>query len=157
MIDLETCSSDETETLGEILATFLVRGSVMAFVGDLATGKTTMIRGICRGLNVRQQVESPTYTLVNEYRAEVPVYHMDCYREHRLEEWLELGVNDYFFSDGVTLVEWADMIEELIPDTAIRISIEHNLDKNNCRKISIRFDEKIEKELRDQINRRLNR
>ena len=156
MIYLETHSSVETEMLGEILAGFLKRGMVMAFTGDLATGKTTMIKGICRALNVAQQVESPSYTLVNEYQGEIPVYHLDCYREHRLEEWLGLGVNDYFYSDGITLVEWADTIDELIPETAIRINIEHNLDKDNCRKINIRLDELGEESLKAQIRTRMN-
>lgn len=137
MIDLTSSSAAETERLGEVIASQLNRGDVVAFVGDLAAGKTTMIRGICRGLNIQQQIESPTYTLVNEYLGKIPVYHMDCYRENRLEEWLELGINDYFYGDGITLVEWADTIAELIPDTAIRIWLDHNLKTENSRQIRI--------------------
>ena len=144
MIDLTSSSAAETERLGEIIASQLNRGDVLAFVGDLAAGKTTMIRGMCRGLKIQQQVESPTYTLVNEYVGEIPVYHMDCYRENRLEEWLELGINDYFFGEGITLVEWADTIAELIPDTAIRIWLDHNLNTENTRKIRIKASEMIE-------------
>ncbi|MBN2601045.1 MAG: tRNA (adenosine(37)-N6)-threonylcarbamoyltransferase complex ATPase subunit type 1 TsaE [Candidatus Marinimicrobia bacterium] len=145
MIDLTSSSAAETERLGEIIASQLNRGDVLAFVGDLAAGKTTMIRGICRGLNIQQQIESPTYTLVNEYVGKIPVYHMDCYRENRLEEWLELGINDYFFGEGITLVEWADTIAELIPDTAIRIWLNHNLSTENTRQIRIEALETIEK------------
>ncbi|HCK98505.1 MAG TPA: tRNA (adenosine(37)-N6)-threonylcarbamoyltransferase complex ATPase subunit type 1 TsaE [Candidatus Marinimicrobia bacterium] len=137
MITVVTRSAIETEALGEKLSRLLKKGSVVAFVGDLASGKTTMIRGICRGLKIQQQVESPTYTLVNEYNGKVPVYHMDCYREHRIEEWLELGVNDYFYGDGISLVEWADTIQELIPETAIRIVINHRIEEENCREIRI--------------------
>ncbi len=147
MIVLETCSANETETLGEKLSALLTKESVVAFIGDLATGKTTMIRGICRGMEIQQQVESPTYTLVNEYDGNIPVYHIDCYREHRIEEWIELGINDYFCGDGITLVEWADTIEELIPDTAIRIWMNHGIDRENCREIHIQAPPEIEWQL----------
>jgi tRNA threonylcarbamoyladenosine biosynthesis protein TsaE len=147
MVDFTTSSAAETEKLGELIAAHLNRGAVVAFVGDLAAGKTTMIRGICRGLHVQQQIESPTYTLVNEYRGKLPVYHVDCYRESRLEEWLELGINEYFFGDGITLVEWADMIAELIPESAVRIRLEHNLDTENSRRIRIEAPQTIEEKL----------
>ena len=147
MLTINTSSASETEKLGEIIALQLKPGDVVAFIGDLAAGKTTMIRGICRGLNIQQQVESPTYTLVNEYRADVPVFHMDCYRESRLEEWLELGINDYFYGDSITLVEWADTIAELIPETAIRISMNHNMEIENSRKIQIRGTQNFEDSL----------
>jgi len=147
MINLSSTSAAETERLGEIIASHLNRGDVVAFVGDLATGKTTMIRGVCQGLNIQQQIESPTYTLVNEYAGKIPVFHMDCYRESRLEEWLELGINDYFFGDGITLVEWADTIADLIPDTAVRIWLDHNLDTENSREIRIKGPEIFEKRI----------
>jgi len=149
MIDLTSSSAAETERLGEIIASQLNRGDVLAFVGDLAAGKTTTIRGICRGLKIQQQIESPTYTLVNEYIGKIPVYHMDCYRENRLDEWLELGINDYFFGEGITLVEWADTIAELIPDTAIRIWLNHNLSTENSRQIRIEASATIEKKILD--------
>ena len=151
MVDLTSSSATETERLGEIIASQLNRGDVLAFVGDLAAGKTTMIRGICRGLNIQQQIESPTYTLVNEYIGKIPVYHMDCYRENRLEEWLELGINDYFFGEGVTLVEWADTIAELIPNAAIRIWLNHNLSTENHRQIRIEASATIEKKILDLL------
>ncbi|MBC8492049.1 MAG: tRNA (adenosine(37)-N6)-threonylcarbamoyltransferase complex ATPase subunit type 1 TsaE [Candidatus Marinimicrobia bacterium] len=151
MIVLETCSANETEELGEKLSALLMKESVVAFIGDLATGKTTMIRGICRGLEIQQQVESPTYTLVNEYDGAIPIYHIDCYREHRIEEWIVLGINDYFYGDGITLVEWADTIEELIPDTAIRIRMNHRIDRNNCRGIHIQAPPEIERQLEQRI------
>lgn len=147
MINLASTSAAETERLGEIIASHLNRGDVVAFVGDLAAGKTTMIRGVCRGLNIQQQIESPTYTLVNEYAGKIPVFHVDCYRENRLEEWLELGINDYFYGDGITLVEWANTIAELIPDTAVRIWLDHNLDTENCREIRIKGPEMLEKRI----------
>jgi len=147
MINLSSSSAAETERLGEIIATQLNRGDVVAFVGDLAAGKTTMIRGICRGLNIQQQIDSPTYTLVNEYPGKIPVYHMDCYRENRLEEWLELGVNEYFFGEGITLVEWADTIMELIPDTAIRLWLDHNLDTEDSRQIRMEGPEVVEERI----------
>ncbi|MCK4716243.1 MAG: tRNA (adenosine(37)-N6)-threonylcarbamoyltransferase complex ATPase subunit type 1 TsaE, partial [Candidatus Marinimicrobia bacterium] len=95
--------------------------------------------------------ESPTYTLVNEYDGDIPVYHIDCYREHRIEEWIELGINDYFYGDGITLVEWADTIEKLIPDTAIRIRMNHRIDRENYREIHIQAPPEIERQLKQRI------
>ncbi|HDP68933.1 MAG TPA: tRNA (adenosine(37)-N6)-threonylcarbamoyltransferase complex ATPase subunit type 1 TsaE [Candidatus Marinimicrobia bacterium] len=147
MIEIQSFSAAETERLGEEIAAYLKSGTVIAFTGDLATGKTTMIRGICQGLGVGQPIESPTYTLINEYCGRLPVYHLDCYRENRLAEWLELGINDYFYSHGVTLVEWADNIAPLIPDTALRIRLEHVLNPMDSRLILIEGAAPIEKQL----------
>lgn len=147
MIEIQTFSAAETERLGEWIATGLQPGAVVALFGDLATGKTTLIRGICRRLGVQQAVESPTYTLVNEYPGKIPVYHLDCYRETRLEEWLELGIHDYFYNRGVTLVEWADHIAPLIPDTAIRVHMEHVMNPPDSRLIRLTGTAQFEKQI----------
>lgn len=112
-------SADETIRFGKMLATCLRTGAVVALVGELAAGKTTLIKGICEGLGVPRPAESPTFTMVNEYPG--PVFHIDCYREQRLTEWLELGINEYFYGSGITLVEWADRIKPLLPDTTLYI------------------------------------
>ena len=145
MIRLTTHKADETREFGKRLATCLRQGAVVALSGDLAAGKTTMIQGICRGLKVQQPVESPTYTLVNEYRGEIPIYHIDCYREQRLEEWLELGIEEYFYGDGITLVEWAERIEELLPQNCLRISIDQDMQDANCRYIKLDAEPEIER------------
>ncbi|MDD5765589.1 MAG: tRNA (adenosine(37)-N6)-threonylcarbamoyltransferase complex ATPase subunit type 1 TsaE [Candidatus Marinimicrobia bacterium] len=144
MIKIQTHSATETIRIGEIIAGFLKPGDVVAFTGNLAAGKTTMIKGICTGLNVRQNVDSPTFTLVNEYSGKFPVYHIDCYREHRIEEWLELGIQEYLFGDGVTLVEWAEGIASLLPVNAIRIIIEQDISDESFRRIELTADQEIE-------------
>ena len=87
--------SQETILLGEQFASFIEKGDVFAFVGELASGKTTFIKGVLKGLDFEKPVTSPTFTLVNEYDAKFPVIHIDCYREDELERWIKLGMNDY--------------------------------------------------------------
>jgi len=107
----------------------------VALIGELAAGKTTLIGGICQGLGVPRPVESPTFTLVNEYPG--PIYHIDCYREQRLSEWLELGINEYFYGEGITLVEWADRIRPLLPETALFINLHQDFKQDTIRYLDI--------------------
>lgn len=151
MIKIISHSAGQTEILGEKLATLLKGGSVVAFNGELAAGKTTMIRGICRGLQVRQPVQSPTFTLVNEYQGKFSVYHLDCYREQRKQEWLALGIEDYLYGDGVALVEWADAIGALIPRNAIRVIMNLVIAEENCREIRFQALPNTEKQIRHLI------
>ena len=90
-----THSPEETIQLGERFSGFIQRGDVYAFVGELASGKTTFIKGILKGLAFDQAVTSPTFTLVNEYDAKYPVIHIDCYRENNISRWIQLGLYDY--------------------------------------------------------------
>lgn len=136
-MQFETFSAKETETMGYHLGKIFQAGQVVALIGELAAGKTTLVKGICQGLDVRQPVDSPTFTLVNEYHGRLPVYHIDCYREQRLTEWLELGINEYFYGDGVTIVEWAERIETLLPPDTIWIYIKHDIDFENHRVFEI--------------------
>jgi len=151
MVKINSNSARQTESLGERLAILLKSGSIVAFDGELAAGKTTMIRGICRGLQVRQPVQSPTFTLVNEYQGKLPVYHLDCYRERRKQEWLALGIEDYLYGEGVTLIEWADAIRELIPQSSIRIIMNHIMVEENSREICFRAMPDTEVQIRQVI------
>lgn len=126
-MQLETFSPSQTEQIGFIIGQLLEMGQVVALSGELAAGKTTLIKGICRGLGVQQPVDSPTFTLINEYEGKYPVYHLDCYREERLQEWLELGIQEYFYGSGVTLIEWAERIATLLPADTLWIRLEHDL------------------------------
>lgn len=128
-------SAADTIRFGESLATFLRPGVVVALIGELAAGKTTLIKGICQGLGVPRPVESPTFTLVNEYPG--PIYHIDCYREQRLAEWLELGINEYFYGTGITLVEWADRIHPLLPESTLFIYIQQDFNNESLRYLEI--------------------
>lgn len=120
-------STEETREVGRRVASVVESGSIVALYGDLGSGKTLVAKGICEGLGVDgDEVTSPTFSLINEYRGgRLPVYHVDTYRLESLEEFMALGYEDYFFGDGVTIVEWADRVEPLIPPTALRIRLAH--------------------------------
>ena len=120
-----TQDPQETIQLGEHFATFVEKGDVFSFVGDLASGKTTFINGILKGLNFDKPVTSPTFTLVNEYDAKFPVIHIDCYREDEQERWIKLGMNDYMDEENVVIIEWADKMESLLPVNTIQIQFSH--------------------------------
>jgi tRNA threonylcarbamoyladenosine biosynthesis protein TsaE len=114
----------ETEAAGADLGRTLVPGDVVGLCGELGAGKTCFVQGVARALGVRGGARSPTFTLVNEYRGVGPVYHVDAYRTDRLDELFDLGLEEYFDADGVTLVEWADKLAGLLPPRAICVRIE---------------------------------
>ena len=120
-----TQDPQETIQLGEHFATFVEKGDVFSFVGELASGKTTFIKGILKGLNFDKPVTSPTFTLVNEYDAKFPVIHIDCYREDEQERWIKLGMNDYMDEENVVIIEWADKMQSLLPLNTIQIQFSH--------------------------------
>ncbi len=120
-----TKDPQETIKLGEYFATFVEKGDVFAFVGELASGKTTFIKGILKGLKYNSSVTSPTFTLVNEYDAKYSVIHIDCYREDNLERWIKLGMNDYMNDRNVVIIEWANKMESLLPVNTIEIQFSH--------------------------------
>ena len=120
-----TQDPQETIQLGEHFATFVEKGDVFSFVGELASGKTTFIKGILKGLNFDKPVTSPTFTLVNEYDAKFPVIHIDCYREDKQERWIKLGMNDYMDEKNVVIIEWAYKIKSLLPVNTIQIQFSH--------------------------------
>ncbi len=118
-----TSSVEETIELGESLSEFIEAGDIITLDGDLAAGKTTFVKGILSGLNFENEVTSPTFTLINEYEARHRVIHMDCYRENNLQRWINLGIQDYFYSDDVKLIEWSEIISTLIPKDHISITL----------------------------------
>ena len=120
-----TQDPQETIQLGEHFATFVEKGDVFSFVGELASGKTTFIKGILKGLNFDKPVTSPTFTLVNEYDAKFPVIHIDCYREDEQERWIKLGMNDYMDEENVVIIEWADKMKSLLPINTIQLHFSH--------------------------------
>lgn len=151
MISFETHSAKQTHECGRLIARYLKPGDVLAFTGNLAAGKTTMIKGVCEVLKVRQNVDSPTFTLVNEYNGKYPVFHIDCYREQRIIEWLELGIQEYLYGNGVSLVEWADGITPLLPPSTIHIKIGQVMENETLRQILIEAGNSIETGIRNAL------
>ena len=127
---LETRSPEETFHVGMRLGQEAYAGQVFTLTGDLGVGKTVFTKGLAWGLGIREPVNSPTFTIVQEYRdGRLPLYHFDVYRIEDPEEMEEIGYDDYFFGEGVCLIEWAEKIRELLPEKVIRITIEKQLEK----------------------------
>jgi tRNA threonylcarbamoyladenosine biosynthesis protein TsaE len=131
-------NENELLDFGRKLGGELDRGVVVALVGDLGAGKTTLAKAIASGLGVRETITSPTFTIIHEYDSgRLPFYHFDVYRLDDPEEMDILGWEDYFFGKGVTVVEWADKIPELIPQDAVCISISYADDNPKVRQVEI--------------------
>ena len=123
---------DETETkkFATDVAQTLKKGDVIALVGDLGTGKTTLSKYIAEALGITETITSPTFTIVQEYHSgRLPLYHFDVYRVDDIEEMYRIGYEEYFYGEGVCIVEWADIVEEIIPEDAKVIFIEYGEDE----------------------------
>lgn len=114
---------DETEKFGKSIGALLEAGDVICLNGDLGAGKTTISKAIGVGLEVEDYITSPTFTIINEYKGRLPLYHFDVYRLESGEELFDLGVDDYFYGKGVCLVEWAENIQESLPKERLEIWI----------------------------------
>ena len=116
-------NSFETIELGVEIANFLEKGDVLSLTGELASGKTTFVKGILKGLRYKEEVTSPTFTLINEYNASSPVIHIDAYREDNLNRWVNIGFHDYLNEDNIVIIEWADKITSLL--ISLSVNAEH--------------------------------
>ncbi|WAA09240.1 tRNA (adenosine(37)-N6)-threonylcarbamoyltransferase complex ATPase subunit type 1 TsaE [Fervidibacillus albus] len=112
---------EETMDIAKALAKYLQAGDVIALEGDLGAGKTSFTKGLAKGLDIFQNVNSPTFTIIKEYNGRLPLYHMDVYRLSDADE--DLGFEEYFHGDGVTVVEWARMIHEQLPEDRLTIQL----------------------------------
>lgn len=121
--EIVTANADETEAAGERLGRRLQPGAVVALTGELGAGKTCFVQGLVRGLGAPVRATSPTFVLVNQYRGRVLVHHVDAYRTDSMTELMDLGLLDLMGGDDVTLIEWADKLEPLLPPDAIRVHI----------------------------------
>ena len=121
IIKFKTNSEKETKQVAEKLALLLRVGDVITLEGDLGAGKTTFTKGLAQGLGVKRTVNSPTFTIVKEYQGELPLYHMDVYRLEHSEE--DIGFDEYFYGNGISVVEWAHFIEEFLPVELLNIDI----------------------------------
>lgn len=127
---IETNSAGETFELGKKIGQQAKAGDVYTLVGDLGVGKTVLTQGVAAGLGIEEPVSSPTFTIVQIYDdGRLPFYHFDVYRIGDVEEMEEIGYEDYFYGGGVCLIEWANLIEEILPQECRRITIEKELEK----------------------------
>lgn len=138
----ETHSEEETHALGEKLAKEAIPGQVYTLIGDLGVGKTVFTQGLAEGLGIDEPICSPTFTIILEYlNGRIPLYHFDVYRISGPWDMDDLGYEEYFYGDGVCLVEWGNLIEEILPENTIFVTIEKDLEKGfDYRKITVSKD-----------------
>ena len=142
----ESFGPEDTFALGQALGQMAAPGEIYTLDGDLGTGKTVLTQGLAAGLGITEHVNSPTFTIVQEYEGgRLPLYHFDVYRIGDVEEMDEIGYEDYFYGNGVCLIECADLIREILPLNCIRIRIEKDLEKGfDYRRITIRKEGETE-------------
>lgn len=124
--ELYTAGPDETMKAAEKLGKLLNKGDVILLEGDLGAGKTSFTKGLAKGLDISRTVNSPTFTIIKEYMGRLPLYHMDVYRVKDSME--DLGFDEYFYGSGVTVVEWAHLIADQLPEDRLQISMFHEGD-----------------------------
>jgi len=130
--DLISNSPGSTLDIGRIIGENLTGGQVVALTGELGTGKTCLTQGIAKGLGISEKyyITSPTFTLINEYPGRVPLYHMDVYRLSGPGDLEDMGYAEYFYGDGVVVVEWAEKVADILPAGALMIDLEHGSDSD---------------------------
>lgn len=136
---IDSYNEEDTRRIGKEIGKHSTAGEVYALLGDLGVGKTAFTKGVAEGLFIHEPVCSPTFTIVQQYEeGRLPFYHFDVYRIGDIEEMDEIGYEDYFYGQGIVLVEWADLIEELMPENTTWITIEKDLEKGfDYRRITI--------------------
>lgn len=123
MKEIKTFSADETAAIGARLGKTLKRGDIVCITGELGTGKTVFTKGIAVSLGIKGHVTSPSFTIVNEYNSDIPLYHFDMYRINDTEDIYDIGFDEYIDGRGITIIEWADLIRELLPHDCIWVNI----------------------------------
>jgi len=138
-----TNSAEETRDFGTKFSGKLRSGDVIALYGDLGSGKTQMVKGICKGLGVTETVNSPTFIIVNEYSSPnfSSIYHFDLYRMKSMDEILEMGFADYLNSNSIVLIEWPEKVENILPSKSIKIHLSHTDENENSRWIRLETGE----------------
>lgn len=135
VVELIAHSHEETEKIAMKLANFLRPGDTLTLEGELGSGKTTFTKGLAKGLGITRNVNSPTFTIVKQYKGRIPLYHMDVYRLEDSDE--DIGFSEYFHGDGVSVVEWAKFIEDYLPEERLEINIEYT-DDDQTRKLKLK-------------------
>lgn len=136
----ESGKPEDTFAIGERLGREAAQGQLITLTGDLGVGKTVLTQGIAMGLGIKEAVNSPTFTIVQVYESgRIPLYHLDVYRIGDISEMDEIGYEDYFYGEGLCIVEWAELIRELLPEGRMEIVIEKDIDKGfDYRKITVK-------------------
>ena len=136
---IDTWGPEETRAFGKKMGQEARPGQVICLNGDLGVGKTVFTQGVAAGLGITEPISSPTFTIIQEYETgRLPLYHFDVYRIGDIEEMEEIGYDDYFFGKGICLIEWANLIEEILPENLIQITIEKDLEKGfDYRRITV--------------------
>lgn len=119
-----THSAEETIQLGKKIGSMLQPGAIIAMEGNLAVGKTTITKGIAESLGIEEAITSPTFTLISEYEGKMPLYHMDVYRLDSCEDFINLGVEDLMYGNGVSIIEWSERVREELPKSTITLRLE---------------------------------
>ena len=148
MAVIDSFCAKDTYELGEKIGQMAKPGMVISLTGDLGVGKTVFTQGLAKGLGIEEPVNSPTFTIVQVYEeGRLPLYHFDVYRIGDIEEMDEIGYEDYFYGEGVCLIEWADLIREILPEQMCRVTIEKDLEKGfDYRKMTLEGFKGIEEQ-----------
>ena len=148
MAVIDSFCAKDTYELGEKIGQMAKPGMVISLTGDLGVGKTVFTQGLAKGLGIEEPVNSPTFTIVQVYEeGRLPLYHFDVYRIGDIEEMDEIGYEDYFYGEGVCLIEWAELIREILPEQMCRVTIEKDLEKGfDYRKITLEGFKGIEEQ-----------
>lgn len=155
MKEFRTFSREETVEVGHLLGSLLKKGDIVCITGDLGTGKTVFVNGIAQALGISEHITSPTFTIVNEYDSATMLYHFDVYRISDAEEMFEIGFDEYLYGEGIVVIEWAELIKELIPEQNIWITIKKELASGvDARIIEVRLNGEKYREYEERINRK---
>ena len=141
MNEIITKGPDETYNLGKRFSAQLKSGDIVAFYGSLGAGKTCFIKGICDGLEVKETAISPSFTIINEYNGIFKIYHIDFYRISSVSELHEIGFEDMLYDKGICLIEWADKVENVLPENRISITLDFIKDNNSWRRVQIEHND----------------
>ena len=125
MIDIIVNTPQECMELGEKISSQIKPGDIISLEGELGAGKTTFVKGILKGLNYKYDVTSPTFTLINEYDADIKVIHIDFYRETNSKRWEVIGLDEYLYSNNIVILEWGNIVKDILPDDMITITFDH--------------------------------
>jgi len=154
MKEILSLSAEQTFNIGLILGKILKKGDIVCLSGDLGTGKTAFVGGIAKAFSIDSYITSPTFTIVNEYSGEIPLYHFDVYRIGDIDELYDIGFEEYLYSDGVVVIEWAELVKDAIPEENIWIEITKDLSiGTDARKIKIEFNGERYKAYEEEMDR----